>query len=85
MRSHLGAESDDLLLNMSEIIDAWEVSAWTVRRLVKEGKLRRVRRPQLQPYYPLSAVEAILGPPRTAPTPRYPRGDEREADEQLAA
>jgi len=63
---------DDPLLNAQEILDAWEISDNKLRRLVKLGKLRRVRRPNYQPYYPLSAVVEALGQPVNDPTPRYP-------------
>jgi hypothetical protein len=56
---------------MSEILDGWELSEWTVRRAVKEGQLRRVRRPGYQPYYPLSSVVAAFGSPKHPITPRY--------------
>ena len=61
-----------------EIIDAWEISDYRLRLLVKAGTLRRVRRPAYQPYYPLSAVVAILGQPKHDPTPRYLRENEAE-------
>lgn len=73
----ISPERDDLLLTRLEIMEAWKVSDYMVRRLVSEGKLRRVRRPNYQPYYPLSSVVAILGQPIHDPTPRYPSWDER--------
>jgi hypothetical protein len=69
---------DDLLLTRLEIMEAWEITDWQIRRLVKDGKLRRVRRPNYQPYYPLSQVELILGPPKTPPTPAYRQGFDLE-------
>lgn len=68
--------TDDVLLNMKEIVEGWDISPWGLRRLVKEGQLRRVRRPGNQPYYLLSSVEAILGKPKSPFTPRYRRGFE---------
>jgi hypothetical protein len=72
----LDRSKDDVLLMAQEIIDAWEISDYRLRLLVKSGELRRVRRPGYQPYYTLSAVVAILGDPVNSPTPRYHSGFE---------
>lgn len=68
--------SDDELLNMVEVMAGWDLTAWEVRRLVIDGKVRRVRRPGYQPYYPLSSVVRALGEPLHPLTPRYRRSFE---------
>ena len=68
--------SDDPLLDRQEILEAWEVSDRQLRGLVAEGRLRRVRRRGYQPYYPLSAVVEVLGPPLHDPMPPYRSGYE---------
>jgi hypothetical protein len=75
-RRPIDRAQDDLLLNAKEITEAWEISDWALRKLVREGKLRRARRPNFQPYYTLSAVVAVLGEPIHSPTPRYHSGGE---------
>ena len=66
----------DLLLTRMEVEEAWNLSPWQLATWVKKHPTMRARRPGYQPYYPLSAVKAILGDPVHPPTPRQDRESE---------